>query len=101
MPKLKKNEFYCVSCRKRKTAKISDIKLQYDKKGKPRHIAKCAGCEGKLYKYIPAILAAKESKIKSKIYKSKSRKRKTKSKSKSKSKKRCRQALKAVAKHCA
>jgi hypothetical protein len=51
--KLKINEFYCVSCRKRVSIKHNDeIFLQESKNGRLRLVSNCSGCEHKLFKFV-------------------------------------------------
>ena len=52
--KLKKNQFYCVVCRKRVTAPGSAIEVDYDKNDRPRFVAEHSACNTMMYKYIPA-----------------------------------------------
>jgi len=52
--KLKRNEFYCICCRRRVRAKPADIYIEQDRVGRHRmrslHGSSSDGCE--LYKYV-------------------------------------------------
>lgn len=52
MTKLRQNEFYCVSCRKKVRIPSDEITLEYDIARKPRLTAYCHRCETALYKYV-------------------------------------------------
>jgi hypothetical protein len=64
--KLKKNEFYCVQCRRRKACKKDDICFKDIKNKKRGYVpalkCKCNACGGKLYKFIKESAARKASK---------------------------------------
>lgn len=84
---MKSNGFYCVYCRDKKTVSISSISSERDVNGKPRVVAKCPACKGKMFKYISECDQDKY-KAKRKSSKRKSSKRKS-SKRKSKRRKSC------------
>lgn len=50
--KLKKNEFYCVFCRRKIKLNSDEICLENDKRGRPRIRSKCNQCDYKVFKYI-------------------------------------------------
>lgn len=50
--KLKQNEFYCVSCRKRKGCKPADIRVKKLKGRIPALKSKCGKCGTNLTKFI-------------------------------------------------
>jgi hypothetical protein len=51
MPKLTERQFYCVVCRKRKTAKAEDITVEYDRRDKARMVG-LDNYGHDMYKYV-------------------------------------------------
>jgi hypothetical protein len=76
-------KMYCVKCKGKKMC--SSIKLEKDRRGKPRMCGTCNACGIKCYQYVSAAkyisLSKSRSMKKSKSLKRKSLKRKSKSKS--------------------
>jgi len=50
--KLTANQFYCVGCNKRSTAKTADICVVTLKNGAPALKGQCFACESDAYKFI-------------------------------------------------
>ncbi len=50
--KLTANQFYCVGCNKRSTAKTADICVVTMKNGTPALKGHCSSCESDAYKFI-------------------------------------------------
>ena len=52
MTKLKRNEFYCVCCRRKVSQKVDEICFEEDVVGNPRLYSNCRKCGCGLYKYV-------------------------------------------------
>jgi hypothetical protein len=56
---MKRQQFYCVKCQKKRACNKDTIHLKKDKLGKPRLVSKCGTCGTKVFKYVKAVDVAK------------------------------------------